>query len=144
MANLVRYGMNPRRNFNSMFDEMANELMGLDRRFDREITTMFRMDVIEDDTNYIVEAELPGLSREEIDIELNEGRLNISASKSEEETTEEKNYLHHERVAFSTSRGVYLKDAAIEGVTATLEDGVLKVTVPKKDKGANSTKISID
>ena len=55
-----------------------------------------------------------------------------------------KNYLHKETHSWSASRGVYLKDAATEGLSAKLENGVLTITVPKQVEKNNVTKISID
>lgn len=104
----------------------------------------FKMDVEDTGDSYVVSAYLAGVGRDEIDVELNEGRLSISVDKTETEEQQDKNYLHKETHAWSASRGVYLKDAAVEGLSAKLEHGVLTVNVPKQDAKANVTKISID
>ena len=93
---------------------------------------------------YVVTAELSGVKRDEIDVELNEGRLSISVDKKESEEEKGKNYLHKETSEWSATRGVYLKDAATSGLTARLDGGVLTVNVPKQDEKANVTKVSID
>jgi HSP20 family protein len=64
--------------------------------------------------------------------------------KKETEEDKGKNYLHKETREWSATRGVYLKDAATEGLTARLENGVLTVNVPKQVEKPNVTKISID
>ena len=104
----------------------------------------FKMDVEDAGDAYVVTAHLAGVSRDEIDVELNEGRLSISVDKTETEEEKDKNYLHKETHAWSASRGVYLKDAATEGLSARLEGGVLTVNVPKQTPKANVTKVSID
>lgn len=104
----------------------------------------FKMDVEDAGTAYVITAHLAGVKRDEIDVELNEGRLSISVNKVESEEEQNKNYLHKETNAWSASRGVYLKDAATEGLSAKLEGGVLTVNVPKQDEKANVTKVSID
>ncbi len=104
----------------------------------------FQMDVEDAGDSYVISAHLAGVSRDEIDVELNEGRLSISVDKKESEETKGKNYLHKETREWSATRGVYLKDAAVEGLSAKLEDGVLTVNVPKQVEKANVTKISID
>ena len=104
----------------------------------------FKMDVEDTGTAYVITAHLAGVKRDEIDVELNEGRLSISVNKVESEEEQNKNYLHKETNAWSASRGVYLKDAATEGLSAKLEGGVLTINVPKQDEKANVTKVSID
>ncbi len=104
----------------------------------------FKMDVEDSGNAYVITAHLAGVKRDEIDVELNEGRLSISVNKVESEEEQNKNYLHKETNAWSASRGVYLKDAATEGLSAKLEGGVLTINVPKQDEKANVTKVSID
>ena len=104
----------------------------------------FKMDVEDTGDAYVVSAYLAGVGRDEIDVELNEGRLSISVDKKETEEQKGKNYLHKETREWSATRGVYLKDAATMGLAAKLVDGVLTVTVPKQDEKANVTKITIE
>jgi HSP20 family protein len=104
----------------------------------------FKMNVEDAGNGYLVTAELPGVTREQIDVELNEGRLSVSVDKKETEEQKGQNYLHKETREWSATRGVYLKDAATEGLTARLENGVLTVNVPKQVEKPNVTKISID
>ncbi len=104
----------------------------------------FQMDVEDAGDTYVVSAYLAGVDRDEIDVELNEGRLSISVNKTETEEKKEKNYLHKETRSWSASRGVYLKDAATAGLSAKLDNGVLTVNVPKQDATESVTKISIE
>jgi HSP20 family protein len=104
----------------------------------------FKMNVEDQDDKYVVSAHLAGVKKDEIDVELNEGRLSISVDKKESDEEKGKNYLHKETSEWQATRGVYLKDAADAGITAKLEDGVLTVSVPKQVQKPNATKISID
>ena len=104
----------------------------------------FKMNVEDAGEKYVVTAELPGVTRDQIDVELNEGRLSVSVDKKESDEEKGKNYLHKESCEWSATRGVYLKDAATAGLSAKLEGGILTVNVPKQDEKANVTKISID
>ena len=119
-------------------------------RYGRALRRSFPFDGFFDDfftsplVSYVISAHLAGVSRDEIDVERNEGRLSISVDKKESEETKGKNYLHKETREWSATRGVYLKDAAVEGLSAKLEDGVLTVNVPKQVEKANVTKINID
>lgn len=147
MATLVprnRYGIRPVNDFYTMIDDFFSTPFGNEIQQIIPAGNTFKMDVHETDENYVVEAEMPGVSRDEIDVELNEGRLSISVDKKVNEEEEGKNYLHRERLSYSASRGVYLKDADTAGVSASLKDGILSVTVPKKVKDEGVTKITID
>ena len=84
------------------------------------------------------------MSKDDIDVELNEGRLSISVKVEEKEEDKDKNYLQKEFAAFSATRGIYLKDASNEGLSARFADGVLTVTVPKIVEKKNVTKVAID
>ena len=104
----------------------------------------FKMDVEDAGDAYVVTAYLAGVGRDEIDVELNEGRLSISVEKHETEEHKAKNFLHKETHEWSATRGVYLKDAATAGLTAKLDNGVLTVSIPKQDEKVNITKVTID
>ena len=104
----------------------------------------FKIDVQDNETEYVIDAEVPGVKKEEIGLEVNDGRLNISISR--EESTEEsgKNFLHKERRSSSMSRSVYLADAKMEGIKAKLDNGVLNIVVPKQDPKAGVLKVDIE
>lgn len=104
----------------------------------------FPIDVEDKGDAYEVKAYLTGVSKDDIDVELNEGRLSISVNVEEKEEDKDKNFLQKEFVSYSATRGVYLKDAACEGLTARYADGVLTVAVPKFVEKKNVTKVAID
>lgn len=104
----------------------------------------FKVDVQQNDAGYIVQADLPGAKKEEIDIEMNEEKLIISVKYAEQAQESEPNYIHRERRRVSMTRGAYLKDADADAITAKLEDGVLTVNVPKKVPVSNVHKIMLD
>ena len=121
-----------------MFDELLGSPLTVNAN------DAFKMDVEDAGDAYVVNAYLAGVNRDEIDVELNEGRLSISVEKTETEEHKSKNFLHKETSEWSATRGVYLKDAATAGLSAKLVDGMLTVSVPKQDEKANVTKIAID
>ena len=104
----------------------------------------FKMDVEDAGDAYVVSAELPGVTKDQVDVELNEGRLSISVDKKESDEKKGKTYLQKETSEWQASRGVYLKDAAREGLSAKLEGGVLTVNVPKQQKQSNVTKVTVE
>ncbi|MBT9140979.1 MAG: 18 kDa heat shock protein [Dehalococcoidia bacterium] len=104
----------------------------------------FKIDVQENEKEYIVEAELPGIKKKDIDVSLNDGRLNIMVTKKEETDKKDKNYIHRERRLISMSRNVFLRDSDAKGIQAKLEEGLLIITVPKTEKIDNSVRIAIE
>lgn len=104
----------------------------------------FPVDVEDKGDGYEVKAYLTGVAKDDIDVELNEGRLSISVNVEESAENEGKNFLQKEFGSYSATRGVYLKDASSEGLSAKYADGILTVTVPKIVEKKNVTKISID
>ena len=99
--------------------------------------TAFRMpamDVYEDQDAIVVETELPGMKKEEIEVKLSGDLLTISGKHEREEQVERKNYLRVERSASAVSRSIRLPvDVQADKMTAHLKDGVLEIRAPKAD-----------
>ena len=104
----------------------------------------FKIDVQEQEKEYVIEAEIPGVQKNEINIALEEGRLRIAVNKEEKIEEKEKNYIHRERRYSSMQRNIILADADENGIKARLEDGVLSISVPKKAKNESSVRIEIE
>ncbi|MBP2026792.1 HSP20 family protein [Acetoanaerobium pronyense] len=127
--------------FYNMFDDFFND------RFPERRTTRkdsFKMDIKEKETEYLVEAELPGVKKEQISIDYNDDRLIISVKQQDEINEEKENYIHRERRLSSMQRLVYLKNMDVEKIKAKLEEGVLKITVPKKEEDKGKYEIVIE
>lgn len=104
----------------------------------------FKINVQQNDTDYLIEAELPGVSKDEIEVGLNDGRLNISVKREEKINEEKKNYIHRESRYSSMSRSIYLEDADSQGIKAKLDNGVLNISVPRQVKSVQAKKIEIE
>lgn len=93
----------------------------------------FRTDIREDGDKYILDAELPGFAKEDIDLDVKDGVLTISAK--HEQTEEEKdsagNYLRRERRFGSFSRSFDITGIDEAGICAAYNNGVLTLTLPK-------------
>lgn len=127
----------------NMIDNLFNEAWDAGRNL---IPNSFKIDVRELDNEYIIEAELPGVKKEHIDLKLSDGNLTISVN--EEETSENKDqddtYIHRERRYSSMQRSLYLADAKPEGIRAKLAEGLLEITVEKESQSNDTHKIIID
>jgi HSP20 family protein len=104
----------------------------------------FKLDVQDNDKEYLIEAELPGVKKEEVSLELNDNRLSISIEKEENINEEKKNYIHKERRTTSMQRYIYLQDAQADGIKAKLDNGVLSIQVPKISKKQTKSKIDVE
>ncbi len=114
----------------------------IDRAFDRawsgrEVapTAAYPVDITEDDNNIIVEAELPGFKKDEINVTMEQGVLSISAQR--EARKQEGNGERHlaERQFTRVARSFRLPVAVDEGnVQCSLDEGVLTVTLPKREE----------
>ncbi|MDR2176094.1 MAG: Hsp20 family protein [Synergistaceae bacterium] len=103
----------------------------------------FKIDVEETPEEFKIHAELPGVRKEEIALELIEGKLTISVKKEENVEEEKKNYIHRERRLNSMARSIYLGDVKAEGIKAGLEDGILTISVEKEQKTNKAISIEI-
>jgi len=95
----------------------------------------FNTDVLDQGDHYLLQAELPGFSKEDINIDLNNDTLTISASHNEEKNEEDKkhNYIRKERRYNSYTRSFYVEGVKPEDIQASYKDGILDVTFPKKE-----------
>ena len=99
-------------------------------------------DIKESDNEYEMEIDLPGFSKDEITVELNDGYLTVSAakgmSKDEAESEEEAkkgNYIRRERYSGSCQRSFYVGDAITQDeIKASFKHGILRLDIPKKEE----------
>lgn len=90
----------------------------------------FKVDVYETNDAYQVMAELPGYSKKDIDIQFDEKTLTISVTNTSTTTQNQDNYLIKERNFNNQSRQFIFKNVDEPNIKATLNDGILHVTLP--------------
>lgn len=117
---------------NDPFNEMINDFFS--DAFNMIDTKSFKSDVRENEDEYIIESELPGLEKEDINIELTDNYLTISAKNEEKFEEEEENYIRRERRTGSFQRCFYIKNVKDDEIDASYENGILEVKLPKKQK----------
>jgi len=128
-------------NFYNMLDDFFNDSFMPSRNLSRDT---FKIDIDETEKEYHIEAELPGVKKEEIALNVEEDDLCIAINRTEEVNNDSKNYIHRERRVNSMSRRIRLTNAALDEIKAKLEEGILTVTIPKYEKSASSRKIEIE
>ena len=94
-----------------------------------------KTDVRETESGYEVDIDLPGFKKDEINVELNNGYLSISAAKGlDKEEKKEGKYIRKERYAGSMSRSFYVGDhVTVEDIHPKYENGILSFSVPKAE-----------
>lgn len=127
--------------FYNMLDDFFSDNWSPRRSLERDA---FKINVQQNDNEYLIEAELPGVDKDEINVDLNDGRLNISVKREEKINEEKKNYIHRESRFSSMSRSIYLDDADSKGIKAKLDNGVLNIIVPRQEKAITAEKIEIE
>ena len=140
--NLARTNVNAGfENFYNMLDDFFSDGTMSSRNLLRDT---FKIDIEETEKDYLISAELPGIRKEEIDLDIDGDNLCISVNRTEEVNNDGKNFIHRERRASSMSRRIRLAGVNLNDIKAKLEDGVLAVTVPKEEKAESVRKINID
>ena len=93
----------------------------------------FRTDIRNEADKYVLEAELPGVQKEDIRVDLKEGILTISAESKQdnEEQGKDGSYLRRERRYGAFTRSFDASGIEEEGISAAYENGILKLTLPK-------------
>ncbi len=103
-----------------------------------------KCDIYEKDGNYHIEMDIPGYDKKDIQVECDKGYLTITAEKSDEEEEKEgKKYIRRERVYGKYKREFYLGDIQSDKIDAEFKNGILKITVPKKEEVVSKTSIEI-
>ena len=107
--------------------------------YGKHAKNMMKTDIREHDEGYEVDIDLPGFKKDEIQMELKDGVLTVSAAKGLDKDEEDKkgNYIRKERYAGSMSRSFYVgENMKEEDIHAKYENGILTLDVPKEQKKA--------
>lgn len=136
--------LNPMNMFRDFFGRDLMDGFFGDNMFSMKSAGGFCADIKESEKEYVVEAELPGYKKEDIQINLVDDRLTISAKKSEEINEERDNYIRRERRVGQASRSFIVSGIKNKEVTAEYKDGILNITLPKeKESEPRNTRIDI-
>ena len=119
-----------------------------DRKIQRKLYghhagNLMKTDIKEKKDGYELEIDLPGFKKDEIQVQLKDGYLTVSAVKDLDEDEKDKEtgkYIRRERYAGNLSRSFYIGDVKQEDVKAAFKNGILSISVPKEDKKAKEEK----
>ena len=141
---------NPFDEIERMFERMNRQFNELSEGSQLPATTggpqSVSMDVAEQDDEYVVTADLPGYKKADIDLSISERTLRVGVDREEstDESDEEGTYIRRERRRQSVSRTITLPEEVEEDeASAAYNNGVLTVTLPKRDRSSGSRSIDI-
>ncbi|ALJ31121.1 Acid shock protein [Apilactobacillus kunkeei] len=139
MANELRNNV-----FNDFMDPMSNFFDGLGRNMVN--SSKMKTDVIENDDEFEVKAELPGFKKEDININYENDTLTIHAihDLNKEQKDEDGKLIRSERTSSDVSRSFYLPDADTDKIVAKYDGGILDIMVPKSAEKESKHTISIN
>ena len=112
----------------AMFNNRHSELFG------KHAKNLMKTDIRETENTYELDIDLPGFKKDDIQIELQNGYLTISAAKGVDKDEQDKKgrYIRQERYAGAMSRSFYVgENVTIEDMHARFESGILQISVPK-------------
>lgn len=133
---LVRFEpINGYNNLRSMFSGLFDENFA--RSSAQPSVSMWHpaVDVLESKDSYLIRAELPGMKKEDIKVEVKDGTLVLSGERKSEKPAEGVEYRHVERVAAKFWRSFSLpENAKSDGIDASYKDGIIEIRVPKTEE----------
>lgn len=132
MENLTRidpFNLSGKNPFDDVFEGFFRPVLA-----NKEVAPQIRIDVSEDKENYKVHAEIPGVKKEDIHVDVDGNQVSISAeTRQEKEVKEGTKVLRSERYYGKVSRSFFLENEIDDGkADAEYKDGVLELTLPKK------------
>lgn len=107
-----------------------------DALYGKHARALMKTDIRETDNSYELDIDLPGFKKDELQLHLQDGYLTVSAAKGldKDEKDKEGHYIRRERYAGQCSRSFYVgENITEEDVHAKYEDGILRLSIPKKD-----------
>lgn len=123
--------------FDDFFDFPFYDDRAEKKLYGHHAANLMKTDIQEHDDGYTLEMDLPGFKKDEIQIELNNGYMTISAAKGLDEDEKDKKsgkYIRRERYTGSCQRSFYVgEDVTEEDIKAEFKHGILKLFIPKKE-----------
>ena len=133
----------------NLFDDFMDDAFernffgGRNPLYGKHSKNLMKTDVKETETGYELDIDLPGFKKDEISAHLEDGYLTVSAAKGvdKDEKDNEGHYIRRERYSGSMTRSFYVGNVVTEeDIKAKYEDGILSLSIPKKDPKAVEAK----
>ena len=125
----------PKRHNFDLFDDFFNDGFFREVPVHKKDRNFMKTDIKERKDKYILDIDLPGFDKKNIDLSLDNGYLNIHAKTiKEEKNNDDEKFIHQERYFGECSRSFYIgDDVQEEEINAEFKNGILKIEIPKKE-----------
>lgn len=130
------------RNLNNL-DSLVGRLFDDTFNLPNTLSTEMKVDIKDNASEYVIEAEVPGVNKEQIKVDYQNNYLTIGIESKNEVNEEKENYIRRERASQRMSRSFYIEDINHESIQASYENGVLKILLPKDKKAPTKKTIEI-
>lgn len=145
-------GRSPFDDVERLFEQMQENIETAAEMWDPEAvetglptTTGMRIDLEDTGDELVLTGDLPGFERDDLDVRIADRTLHVSAERDEETETETGEYVRRERRRSAVSRSVSLPEPVdTDGISATYDNGVLTVRMPKADPASEGTQIDVN
>ena len=125
----------PRLISNNLFEDWMGGFPSANDFFSNQNRDIMKTDVKESEDGYLLEIDLPGFKKDDVKARLKDGYMTVSTNRTtdKDEKDREGRYIRKERYEGSCSRSFYVGENVTESdINAKFEDGILKISVPKK------------
>ena len=143
MYGLVPFKFNNRGNRGLTINDMFQDFFNDDILSPFTEANHFKADIRETPDEYLIQAELPGVEKNDINIEYNNNCLTIHAVRKEEHEETKDNFIRKERHYGEVSRSFCVNNIDKAQIQAKFDNGVLSIRLPKQEKTVNNTIIEI-
>ena len=142
MRGLTPYRRNGMRGITNYFDDFERAFFGGLPSFG---LGSFRTDIVDKGDKFLLKADLPGVAKEDIHLDLDGNELVVSVKHEEDKEEKNENFVRRERVYGSYCRSFDVTGVDTDKITASYKDGVLELSLPKlAEKTAAGRKIDIN
>lgn len=128
--------------FDTFFDDFVDDMMAPISKFEGQFKS-FKVDVVDQGNQYLIEADLPGFNKEDVGIEYNNNYLTITATSQKKSREEADKVIRQERFYGEFKRSFYVENVQPEGIEAKFENGVLRITLQKTEDKPSKRSIEI-
>ncbi|MBD7911532.1 MULTISPECIES: Hsp20/alpha crystallin family protein [Clostridium] len=139
MFGLVPFRSNGVKSTGNSFDDFFSSFFNDDFFSPVNMGGNFKADIKETANEYIMEAELPGVKKEDINLEYKDNNLVVSGKRDEILEESKDNYIRKERHYGQFVRSFYINNVDKDNISATFENGVLHVNMPKVENVINNS-----
>lgn len=134
-------------NVNSLFPNFQGSKIdknSIEQQINKQLSMIIPIDIFENSEKFVLTANLPGVSKENIILDYKNSFLTISVSENHTKSQTEDKLIYSEISSSIKSRTIEFKDIDSQNIKAKFENGVLNLELPKFIKQSNSSKINID